>query len=127
VCDQTCIRFEPNHELLVQYLAEVIATDPAKVEEWLAADPVKWAEESFDVVEHDAYHFLLEPHGTIHPAELAFSLSHARTHAPRNTGQDKRVTVEITKEYYAHSMSITLERLAAAGVRLAHLLNQALA
>jgi hypothetical protein len=35
--------------------------------------------------------------------------------------------VEITEEYYAHSMPIILERLAAAGVRLAHLLNQALA
>jgi len=76
--DQVDVRSEPNHELLVQYLAEVIATDPAKVEEWLAADPVKWAEESFNVIEHDAYHFLLEPHGTLHPAELAFSLTQHR-------------------------------------------------
>jgi hypothetical protein len=105
-----CVRFEPNEERLVQYLAEVIAADPAKVEEWLAADPIEWADESFHVVAHNAYHFQ-EPQGT----------------ARCNTGQvKKRTSVEITEEYYAHSMPIILERLAAAGVRLAHIINQAL-
>ena len=36
-------------------------------------------------------------------------------------------TVEITEEYYAHNAPIILDQLAAAGVRLAYLLNSAFA
>lgn len=94
-------RFEPKETLLVQYLEEKIADSPAKVKQWLSAmDPAEWAEANFQIVRHDAYRF-----------------------------QDPQAAraVEITEEYYAHNAPIILDQLAAAGVRLAYLLNSAFA
>jgi len=93
-------RFETKEASLVEYLTQKIADNPQKVKRWLSAlYPSEWAEESFKIVLGDVYRFK-DPQGA-------------------------RDAVEITEQYYAHNVPIVLDQLAAAGVRLAQLINSA--
>lgn len=93
--------YESNIYGLVAKLEDIIASQPTKVQRWLAVmNPAAWAEEGFKIVKNDAYRF--------------------------TDGRSSRAiayTFAITEEYYAHNIMIVVDQLAAAGVRLASIIN----
>jgi hypothetical protein len=96
-------QYNSNQNSLTQSLEELITNNPGKVKKWLSTlDPVRWADEGLNLIKNDVYNFDAKPSGLF------------------------QADVEITEDYYNYSIPIILDQLAAAGLRLAALIDDAL-
>jgi len=104
-------RYESSVPALVRDLLSFIQQNPALVQRYLSVmDPVGWVDESFQIVKKDVYDFVDES-----PNVLSTEEEDAAT-AP----------IVLGEKYYQHNIPIVKERIVAAGVRLAALLNSML-
>ena len=84
--------------------------------EWLASDPVDWANESFAIARKPEFGYCIMVDGTC---------QYAADNRAFDEGEPKRVVV-VDDSYLDRHAQIARERIAMAGVRLAGLLNRAL-
>jgi len=95
-------RWTPDYQTLASDLETLIQQEPSLVKQYMAVtDPNKWANESFEYVRTDVYNFT--PSTGALPGE-----------------------VSLGQWYYSMNLPIVKQRLIAAGVRLAALLNSIL-
>jgi len=105
-------RYQPSGPALVQDLLRFIQQNPALINRYLSTmDPVRWVDESFQIVKKDVYNFMDNEPPIVLDEEL-----HKQLLAP----------IVLGEQYYQHNIPIVKERIVAAGVRLAALLNSIL-
>jgi len=95
-------KYQSSTSGLVDALQTIIRNNPSKVQQYISVtDPVAWANESFQLVRNDVY--------------IYSNPAHFNQTADPNLGA----------WYYTHNLPVVQQRLVAAAVRLAQLLNTA--